>query len=107
MAYIEDLYDWVCEARKQIEQRFSTSCLRVRNLDISYNDFYVLSFVDSSYIYKVEILAQPFVPSLGDPIDEIRSIYITRIDMDNETFDKVVFDNWETSIEDALNYLAS
>lgn len=95
--------DWEYEARKQIEQRFSTSCLRVRNWNISDNDFYVISFVNSPYIYKVVIYTQEFTPDLADPVEPDGVISIIRMDTYDFLFEKKDFH----FINDALHYITS
>lgn len=95
--------DWEYEARKQIEQRFSTSCLRVRNWNISDNDFYVISFANSPYIYKVVIYTQEFTPDLADPVESDGVLSIIRMDTDDFLFEKKDFH----FINDALHYITS
>lgn len=93
--------DWEYEARKQIEQRFRTSCMRVRNLDISDEDFYVISFVNSPYIYKLDVYTQEFTPDLADPIAPEGIISILRMDTDDSIFEKKDF----YFINEALDYI--
>ena len=95
--------DWEYGARKQIEQRFSTSYLRVRNWNISDNDFYVISFVNSPYVYKVVIYIQEFIPDLADPIDPEGIISIFRMNTDDFLFEKKDF----YFISEAIEYIAS
>lgn len=95
--------DWEYEARKRIEQRFLTSCMRVRNWDISDEDFYVISFVNFPYIYKVVIYTQEFTPDLADPIEPEGIISILRMDTDDFLFEKKDF----YFISEAIEYIAS
>lgn len=95
--------DWEYEARKQIEQRFSTSCLRVRNRNISDNDFYVISFANSPYIYKVLIYTQEFIPDLADPVEPDGVLSIIRMDTYDFLFEKKDF----YFISEAIEYIAS
>lgn len=93
--------EWEKEARKQIEQRFSGCCMRLRNWNITDNDFYVISFANSFYIYKVFIYTQEFTPDLADPIDSDGVISILRIDTEEFDFQKRDFH----FINDALDYI--
>ena len=95
--------NWEYEARKQIEQRFFTSCLRVRNWYISDNDFYVISFANSPYIYKVFIYTQEFIPDLADPVEPDGVLSIIRMNTEDFLFEKKDFH----SIDSAIEYIES
>lgn len=101
------LYDWVYEARKQIKERFTNVCLYVTDVYAPELRYFVISRGD--YIYKVSIWAQEFIPSLADPVDEVRKIIVLRMDTENQIFEEKVFDDFltESSIEEAIDYIAS